>query len=173
MISFRRVTREDFPLLSAWLAEPHNRRWWNHDPDTVEADFAAAVDGREPSEDWLALDDGVPFGLLQRQRWVDYPDEARTLEPVVTPGARDYGIDYLIGRASATGRGMGTEMISAFCLLTFGELDADAVIVAVAAGNRRSWRALERAGFTRVGEVDMSPDNPIDPPDHVVDQLRR
>ena len=38
------------------------------------------------------------------------------------------------------------------------------VLVPVAAGNRASWRALERAGFTRIAEGPMEPDNPIDPP---------
>ncbi|RDB47284.1 GNAT family N-acetyltransferase, partial [Tsukamurella tyrosinosolvens] len=42
-----------------------------------------------------------------------------------------------------------------------------------AAGNRRSWRALERAGFVLVGRVDIPPDNPVDPPDHVVYALSR
>ena len=47
------------------------------------------------------------------------------------------------------------------------------VVVPVAAGNVGSWRALERAGFTRVAEGPLTPDNPIDPPDHVVYRLSR
>ncbi len=43
----------------------------------------------------------------------------------------------------------------------------------VAAGNRASWRALERAGFTRIAAGPLPPDNPIDPPDHVVYRLMR
>jgi len=51
--------------------------------------------------------------------------------------------------------------------------------------HRRGWRrpvaasrspravALERAGFTRVAEGALEPDNPIDPPDHVVYRLER
>jgi RimJ/RimL family protein N-acetyltransferase len=41
-------------------------------------------------------------------------------------------------------------------------------IVPVAAGNVGSWRALERAGFVRVAEGDLEPDNPVGPPLHYV-----
>jgi aminoglycoside 6'-N-acetyltransferase len=47
------------------------------------------------------------------------------------------------------------------------------VIVPVAAGNRRSWRALEKAGFRRIAEGELEPDNPVDPPDHVVYLITR
>jgi aminoglycoside 6'-N-acetyltransferase len=43
----------------------------------------------------------------------------------------------------------------------------------VAAGNVASRRALERAGFVRVAAGPLTPDNPIDPPDHVVHLARR
>lgn len=51
--------------------------------------------------------------------------------------------------------------------------EADDVLVPVAAGNRASWRALEKAGFVRVAEGALAPDNPVDPPDHVLYRLRR
>ncbi|WP_336670030.1 GNAT family N-acetyltransferase [Tsukamurella sp. USMM236] len=190
MIAFRRVTREDFPLLASWLGEPHNRRWWHHEtsPEAIERDFGPSVDGAEPSLDFLALgagsgasgpdqtdEAGRPFGLIQRQRWIDYADEPETaaVAALVDLGPADYGVDYLIGSPSATGRGLGTAMIAAMCSVIFAELGGERVVVAVAAGNRRSWRALERAGFALVGHVDIPPDNPVDPPDHVVYALSR
>ncbi|MBS4103103.1 GNAT family N-acetyltransferase [Tsukamurella paurometabola] len=190
MITFRRVTRADFPLLASWLAEPHNRRWWHHEtsPEAIERDFGPSVDGAEPSQDWLGLEAGngaggpaprddarTPFGLIQRQRWIDYADEPETaaVASLVDLGPADYGIDYLIGSPAATGRGLGTAMIAAMCEVIFTELGGERVVVSVAAGNRRSWRALERAGFTLVGHADIPPDNPVDPPDHVVYALSR
>ena len=50
---------------------------------------------------------------------------------------------------------------------------ATAVVVAVVAANRASWRAVERAGLPRVAEVDMTPDNPVDDPLHYVYRLDR
>ena len=178
MITFRRVTRADFGLLASWLAEPHNRRWWNHETssEAVERDFGPSVDGLEPSQDWLGLDGaGVPFGLIQRQRWIDYADEPETaaVDSLVPLGPADWGVDYLIGSPASPGRGLGTAMIAAMCEVIFSDLGGERVVVAVAAGNRRSWRALERAGFTLMGHVDIPPDNPVDPPDHVVYALSR
>lgn len=173
MITFRRVTRDDFGLLATWLSEPHNRRWWNHEtsPEAIERDFGPSVDGAEPCLDFLAFDDdGAPFGLIQRQRWIDYPGENETaaVGSLVDLGPGDYGIDYLVGSQYATGRGLGTAMIAAMCSEIFGQAGGARIVVAVAAGNRNSWRALERAGFALVGHVDIAADNPIDPPDHVV-----
>ena len=51
--------------------------------------------------------------------------------------------------------------------------DRDRELVPVHADNRASWRALERAGFTRVAEGDLEPDNPQDTRDHVVYRRRR
>jgi aminoglycoside 6'-N-acetyltransferase len=45
--------------------------------------------------------------------------------------------------------------------------------VPVVAGNVASWRALERAGATRYAEGDLAPDNPVDPPAHVVHRFVR
>ena len=65
-------------------------------------------------------------------------------------------------------------MISAAVADTWRTLPrAGSIIVPVAAGNRASWRALEKAGFIRIAEGDLAPDNPIDPPQHVIYRLDR
>ena len=48
-------------MLGEWLAAPHVREWWNHDPsvDALEGDFGDAVDGAEPGEDWIAEHDRI------------------------------------------------------------------------------------------------------------------
>ncbi len=179
-ITLRPVTEEDFGLLARWLAEPHVHRWWYHDlgEEAVARDFGAVLRGEEPAEDLLALVDGQPVGLVQRCRWEDWPDE---LEELVTgsagridvpPGALT--VDYLIGPPEAIGRGLGPRVIAAACEEAWRTYpEATAVIVPVATGNRRSWRALEKAGFRRVGEADLEPDNPVDDRRHVVYRLDR
>lgn len=168
---FRRLTRDDFPLLAHWLAQPHVVRWWHHEstPDAVERDFGPTVDGAEPSEDLLVLLEAEPIGLLQRSRYADYPEYLEELAAVtdVPPGA--VTIDYLIGDLDRTHRGVGTELIRAAVADTWvAHPHAPAIIVPVVAANRPSWRALERAGFSRVAEGDLEPDNPIDEPLHYV-----
>ena len=84
-------------MLGTWLAAPHVREWWNHDPspDAVEDDFGDAVDGAEPGEDWIAELDGRPIGLIQYSRFADYPDYAAEMEPVYPVSDGDASIDYL------------------------------------------------------------------------------
>ncbi len=173
---FRRVTRADFPLLASWLAQPHNRRWWNHetDPESIEKDFGAAADGREPGEDHLGLVDGVPVALFQRARWHDYPEYVQEITPILSVGPDAATIDYLIGDQTQTGRGLGPLLIAAYTEKLFVDMpDITEIVVPIVAANRRSWRAIERAGYTRVAEGDLEPDNPIDDPAHVVYRRRR
>jgi aminoglycoside 6'-N-acetyltransferase len=179
-ITLRPVTEDDFPLLARWLAEPHVHRWWFHDlgEEAVRRDFGPVARGEEPAEDLLALVDGQPVGLVQRCRWQDYPDDLEELATGsagridVPPGA--LSVDYLLGSPDVIGRGLGPRVIRAACEEAWATYaDAPAVIVPVAAENRRSWRALEKAGFRRVGEADLEPDNPVDDRRHVVYRLDR
>jgi aminoglycoside 6'-N-acetyltransferase len=174
--SFRSLRRDDFPLLRQWLAEPLVKRWWNHETTAaaVEHDFGASVDGADATELFLALLGEAPFGLVQRYPIEAYPEYLEALAPVCTvqPGA--LSIDYLIGVPALRGRGLGAAMIAAFVAASWAAHPAATqVVVPVAAGNPGSWRALERAGFTRIAEGELEPDNPIDPRDHVVYAVTR
>lgn len=174
--AFRPVTRADFALLRRWLEQPHVARWWHHEttPEALERDFGGTADGTGPGEDLLALDDGVPVGLVQRSRLADfaeYRDEFAALTEVPDDAVT---IDYLVGDPGSVGRGLGTAMIRAVVADTWRTLPgAPALLVAVVAANPRSWRALERAGFRRVAEGPMEPDNPVDDPLHYVYRLDR
>ncbi|WP_328810963.1 GNAT family N-acetyltransferase [Rhodococcus sp. NBC_00294] len=176
MITFRRVTEDDFPLLARWLSHPHVARWWNHEvnAEAVARDFGASARGEEPSEDVLALDDGTPVGLLQRARWHDYPEYVDELAPFWAVPAEAVTIDYLIGEAHLVGHGLGTRVLIEFTADTWRRYpSATCIVVPVATGNVASWRALEKAGYRRVAEAHLTPDNPIDPTDHVVMAIDR
>ncbi|MCD0449817.1 acetyltransferase [Actinocorallia sp. API 0066] len=175
-ITFRRVREDDFPLLGTWLAHHHVARWWNHEtsPEAVARDFGPTARGEEPSEDFLALRDGLPFGLVQRCRVADYPEELAPLAELVDVPDGAAQLDYFVGAPDDTGRGLGTAMIAAAVARVWRDLpDAPCVIVSVVAANRPSWRALERAGFHRIGAGDLEPDNPVDQPLHYVYRLDR
>ena len=176
VVTFRRVTRADFPLLAAWLAQPHVARWWNHDStaEGVERDFGPAADGREPGEDYLALLDGEPIGLLQYSRFEDYPEYIEELAPVLTVPVDAVTIDYLIGDPALTGRGLGTAVISAFVAHVWEtNPQASCIIVPVSSANQASWRALLAAGFRLVARGELEPDNPIDDRRHEILRVDR
>jgi aminoglycoside 6'-N-acetyltransferase len=176
MMTWRHVTPDDFPLLARWLAAPHVARWWNHETSAqaVERDFGPSARREEPNEDLLASLDGTPLGLLQRSFLHDYPEYLNDLTPITTVPSRAMTIDYLIGDAANIGRGIGSHLIrSALAQLWADHKDAECVIVAVHADNIGSWRALEKAGLTRVAHGELDPDNPADDRRHVVYRIDR
>ncbi|WP_346619728.1 GNAT family N-acetyltransferase [Blastococcus montanus] len=175
-VALRPLRRADFPLIARWLAEPLVARWWADDPGAaaVEAQYGSSVDGTDPTAVYVGVHAGEPFGLVQVYRLADEPGSLAELSAVcpVPPGA--LSIDYLVGTADARGRGLGAALIAAAVARGFaGHPDARDVLVPVALGNEASWRALRRAGATWYAEGDLEPDNPVDPPDHVVHRFRR
>lgn len=111
---------------------------------------------------------------MQRCRLGDYPEYLTELSDVVPVPADAVTIDYLIGDPARTGQGLGPRLISAMVERTWHDFPhAPAVIVAVVAANRASWRALEKSGATRIGTGHMKPDNPVDDPTHHVYRFDR
>jgi len=157
-LEFRPLTRDDFPMLSGWLAAPHVARWWReeHDPMVVEGNYGPCVDGADPTEVFVVEREGQSIGMIQRYRFSDNPGWHRALAVGVDVDDAA-GIDYLVGVEKLTGWGLGTQIVSRFVEDTWGRYkDIPAIVIAVQQGNRASWRVLEKAGFERVwaGTVD-------------------
>lgn len=157
-LALRQLDRSDLPQLSRWLEAPHVKHWWREPGDAaaVEAAYGPAIDGADPTELLIAELDGQPVGMLQRYLLADNPDYERALEPAGAPRPAA-GLDYLIGDPDLTGRGLGPSMIaegSVGAWLAYP--DVVAIVVTVQIENRRSWRALEKAGYRRTwsGVVD-------------------
>ncbi|WP_024804785.1 GNAT family N-acetyltransferase [Nocardia sp. BMG51109] len=176
VFAWRPVAPADFPLLATWLAQPHVRRWWNHEftPEAVERDFGPAARGAEPGEDLLVYADGEPFGLVQRCRLADYPEYLDELSPLVEVPAGAASLDYLVGDPDRVGRGLGSAMLRAVVAGTWVEYPGTGcLLVPVAAANVASWRALEKAGMRRIAEGHLTPDNPADDGNHYVYRIGR
>lgn len=155
-IGFRPLERGDFTMLVGWFAEPEIARWWNEPAEltAVEAKYGPRVDGREPTSMWIADLDGRPAGLFQCYRHRDHPEHDAS---VGIPDA--VGIDYLMG-ATHRGRGLAGSALRAFAGHSLDQHPDTVVCVATPAQeNTASWRALERAGFTRRGPC-RPPDEP-------------
>jgi aminoglycoside 6'-N-acetyltransferase len=146
------------------MAAPHVQTWWREDPDptAIEARYGPAVDGADPTECFIVARLAEPVGFVQRYRLEDNPEWQRSLAVAGTPGD-GAGIDYFIGAVTDIGVGLGPEIIG----LVVGDCwtrypDITAVVVSVAAENRRSWRALEKTGFHRVWSGELISDDPSD-----------
>lgn len=154
-IRLRRLSDTDLGLLHAWLNEPGVVRWWEGDDvswDAVVREYGST--SNEPVEHWIATLDGRPVGWIQCYDTNDYADtdEVRNWRSLGIDGTAA-GIDYLIGEPSARGRGLGTSMIRAFVAdVVFGRHSAwTRACASPLTANVASIRALEKAGFSRVG----------------------
>ena len=149
MITFRPVNREDIPLVHEWHQRPHVKRWWvaRDTLEETEGHYVPTIDGTEPTDHYLALLDGEPFGMIQTYLVSDYPE----WEEVVQVGDGVAGVDLMIGEEELIGRGLGPQILSAFaCDL----VAAPSIVATVEEPNRRSWRAFEKAGFRHVRDVE-------------------
>ena len=129
----------------------------------MEASYGPAVDGADPTEVFIVELDGEPAGSSSATGMDDYPAWQAPWRPSGRSSHAAAGIDYLIGVPALTGVGLGPLVIARFTVDTFARYpDVDTVVVAVHQANHRSWRALEKAGFTRVFAGMIESDDPSD-----------
>jgi aminoglycoside 6'-N-acetyltransferase len=157
------------------MQEPHVAEWWRDaaDPAALERAYGPAIDGDDPTEMFIVEVDGDPIGLIQGYENDDYPDWMRALSGTGLV-ERSVGLDYLIGPRDRIGVGLGTEMIGQFVADTWSRYpEISLIAVAVQQGNRRYWRALEKAGFERSWAGMLDSDDPSDSGPSFLYLLRR
>jgi aminoglycoside 6'-N-acetyltransferase len=166
------MRRDDLPTMARWVGEPHVARW-GFGPDDAEAlavDYGPFLDGEDRRvSHFIIEDDGIAVGFIQHYRIRDFPP---WLAEVDLPDAA--GIDYLIGDPDRIGKGIGSEAIRRFAMFTFETMpDVPSIAVAPQQANVASWRALEKAGFTRIYAGLLESDDPSDAGPAFVYELRR
>jgi RimJ/RimL family protein N-acetyltransferase len=83
--------------------------------------------------------------MIQTYLAADYPEFGAFVDdPEVA------GVDLLMGEEALIGLGLGPEVLSAFVR----EVVRAPCAATVEPGNRRSWRAFEKAGFPYVRDVE-------------------
>ena len=146
---FRRLVDADIPALVGWMAAEHAQPWFGDEPRTPElarVHYAKELDGTSPTRMWIVVLDGVDIGYVQDYPVVAYDDYAvRVQDPDAV------AFDYLIGVPELIDRGIGTQMITAFCrdVLCRDHPDAPRFVASPDARNKRSIRVLEKCGFTQ------------------------
>jgi aminoglycoside 6'-N-acetyltransferase len=172
---FRRLGRGDFGLLARWFSCPHVEPWWKepYDAASIEKRYGPSVDGSDPTELFIVEIGGSPIGFMQRYSIDDNPAWKASLSHT---GDHDgaVGIDYLIGEEGLIAKGLGPQLIGAFVAAAWQRYpEAPEVVVTVQQANRRSWRALEKAGFERTWSGTLESEDPSDAGLNFVYVLRR
>jgi RimJ/RimL family protein N-acetyltransferase len=165
-LEFRQMVPEDLPLLHEWLQRPHVREWYGEREsyDEVVAHYLPSIEGREPTDHYLALLDGRAVGMLQTYVVIDHPEYAAVID---VADAGTAGADILIGEVELTGQGLGTEILRRFVAeVVFARQETTACVADPDARNVASLRAFEKAGFQVVREF-------VDPSDGQVHALVR
>jgi aminoglycoside 6'-N-acetyltransferase len=141
--AFRPVTDADFPLLGAWLAEPHVARWWGE----AEEDLAEIRQHMTSAtvKPFIILMDDHPIGYMQ-----SYDIHGEDDHPYRDQPAGTIGIDLSIGEPELIGKGHGPRIIDAFVRQLFAK-GAPRVVIDPDPANAAAIRAYAKAGFHGVG----------------------
>ena len=141
------MAADDLPLLRSWLERPHVRLWWHEPVDEAMAKRLA----RDETDEYVMVVGGRPVGMIQTYLVADYPDWGAIVG--TEPGLA--GVDIVIGEEELIGRGLGPRVLAQFAEeVVFANTATVAVLATVEEGNRRSWRAFEKAGFRHVTDVE-------------------
>lgn len=154
-IGFRVLEARDLELLHRWLNEPGVVAWWEGEDVSLEAVERDYVSSDDRTEHWICQVDGDDVGWIQCYAATAFPEECEAcFELGVDRSAA--GIDYLVGEVSMRGSGVGASMIRSFVrdVVFARHPDWNQVFAAPFAANEGSWRALQNAGFRRVGVVE-------------------
>lgn len=156
-VTLRDLNRTDFSHLFDWLAAPHIVRWWGEAPDmeALIAKYSPRLAPDTTTKVYIIEAGGQPVGLIQCYRHADHPDYDS--EVGIESAA---GIDYFVGEAGCTGKGIGTKAIKKVARLAL-ELypEINTVLSIPQKENVASCRALEKAGFRLIEERQLKSEN--------------
>jgi aminoglycoside 6'-N-acetyltransferase len=153
-LTFRPMAAADFPMMTAWLAEPHVKAFYQ--PKPINLEEVCAHYGPRLAEGWptrchIAESGGRPFAYLQCYRNVDWPGWAAEID--VSDGL---SIDLYIGEPAFVGRGYGQAMLRAYVRdVVFPRWPQELLCyIAHAVANTRALACSRAVGFRDVGRFD-------------------
>jgi len=151
--SFRRMTRDDIPLMHRWLNLPHVAEWWGGDSlEDVTKEYSEYIDGVEPIHPYIASCDGVEIGHLQ---WMQYRDYRKYMQILRIDDPDAANCDVFIADENFLHRGVGAPLIRAFVdEIIFADPTIKTCFIDPDARNKIAIRAYEKAGFSFVRDIE-------------------
>ncbi|KAA1248810.1 acetyltransferase [Mycobacterium simiae] len=151
--ALRRLDPEqDLELVHLWMNDPEVARFWRKPwPRSQIASYLRRQHHSTHLVPYLGLLDGVPMSY-----WELYRADLDPLAQYYTAGAHDAGVHLLLGPPEYRGRRLAVDLLRT---VATWQLDADPRAARVVAepdvNNVRVIRALERAGFRRITDIDL------------------
>lgn len=156
-ITFRKLRLSDLPLMHKWLNSSYVHEWYDKDKENtfeeITKRYGPKIEGKKPTDCYLALFDGEPFGYIQTYKVNDWPEFGDHV------GYDDYtaSVDLFIGDDGFTGKGLGSKMLRSFLVnivFAYGS-DTMTCIIGPELSNKRAIRAYEKVGFKYVKTVQI------------------
>jgi RimJ/RimL family protein N-acetyltransferase len=144
--------KRDVPLLHGWMNDPSIAHWWHlaGDEEVVRRHLATQA-LRPHSYGYLGCVDDEPVSY-----WELYRADLDELARAYPARPHDVGIHLLVGPPAWRGRGIGSLLLRAVTdLVLCAAPDTTRVVAEPDVRNVVSVAAFRRAGFTRVGDVEL------------------
>ena len=158
MITFKSLSESHFPLLLAWLKQPHVKAWWDAEvtwtPALIQEKYGTYVKGYKVEngeakkiDAYIIYTDEVPSGYIQIYNAYDFARSA----PLIGLPESLAAFDIFIGEKEYLGKGFGSQALQLF-LETFYQHSYAYVFADPEIGNSGAIKAYEKAGFKKIRE---------------------
>lgn len=146
MIGFRKVTRQDFPIMYHWLQLPHVKKFWYANDHFTFEETCEKYDCRLKDEKhhmYIILFNQVDIGYIQSYR-VDNTEPFKIDEAIV-------GIDLYIGEVDYFHKNHGKDILKRFIKKhVFSDTEINYVGIDPEIDNQDAIKAYKKAGFYHV-----------------------
>ncbi|MFG3497088.1 GNAT family N-acetyltransferase [Streptomyces sp. NPDC047928] len=142
----------DAELVHGWMNDPEIARYWElAEPLDRITGYLREQVAAAHSTPYIGCLDGTPMSY-----WELYRADLDPLGRHYPAEPRDAGVHLLLGPAGFRGRGLGADLLRAVSEWLLGtDPYARRVVAEPDAGNVRSVRAFQRAGFRMVRQIDL------------------
>lgn len=149
-IGFEAIRAHHLPMLADWLSRPHWQTWWG-DPDQELDHIRDMVEGRDGTQPYLILVEGIPSGYIQV--WFigphQIPEWAQDNPWLMALPADAVGVDLSLADPDRLSQGLGSSALKAF-VARLRAAGCRTIIIDPDPENGRAVAAYRKAGFVPV-----------------------
>lgn len=156
MIRFEKVSAPYKPIILKWFKEPHVLEFFygeglQNTLNNLDL-YCQGINhnGHYEFNDWIAFNEGVPFGFLITSIVEGPFDPDDDYNKWYVDGKQTMTLDLLIGESNYLGKGFGLKMIEAFIINQFSGVDY--FLIDPEVKNERAIHVYQKAGFKPLAE---------------------